>query len=51
MTIDEVLAEIEAKPKLKQEFYSWEKKYRKEFLDFCTGVKGVKIMVKKKENE
>lgn len=43
-TRQEVLAEIEAKPKLKQEFYSWEKKYRKEFLDFCTGVKGVKIM-------
>ena len=29
---------------LKQEFYSWKKKYRKEFLNFCTGVKGVKIM-------
>ena len=43
-TRQEVLAEIEAKPKLKQEFYSWGKKYRKEFLDFCTGVKGVKIM-------
>ena len=43
-TRQEVLAEIEEKPKLKQEFYSWEKKYRKEFLDFCTGVKGVKIM-------
>lgn len=42
-TRQEVLAEIEAKPKLKQEFYSWEKKYRKEFLDFCTGVKGVKL--------
>lgn len=43
-TRQEVLAEIEAKPKLKQEFYSWKKKYRKEFLNFCTGVKGVKIM-------
>ena len=43
-TRQEVLDEIEAKPKLKQEFYSWEEKYRKEFLDFCTGVKGVKIM-------
>ena len=44
LRINDILAEIEAKPKLKQEFYSWEKKYRKEFLDFCTGVKGVKIM-------
>ena len=26
-TRQEVLAEIEAKPKLKQEFYSWGKKY------------------------
>lgn len=43
-TRQEVLAEIEAKPKLKQEFYRWKEKCRKEFLDFCTGVKGVKIM-------
>ena len=33
-TRQEVLAEIEAKPKLKQEFYRWKEKYRKEFLDF-----------------
>ena len=44
-TRQEVLAEIEAKPKLKQEFYSWEKKYRKEFLDFWHGSKRCKNYV------
>ena len=43
-TRKEVLDEIEAKPKLKQIFQSWEEEHQQEFLDFCTGVKGVKIM-------
>jgi len=29
---------------MSQTFYSWEERYRKEFLDFCTGVRGVKML-------
>ena len=43
-TREEVLKEIESKRKLKDIFYGWKSNDRKEFLDFCTGVKGVKIM-------
>ena len=44
-TRQEVLAEIEAKPKLKQEFIAGKKKYRKEFLKFLHGSKRCKNYV------
>ena len=43
-TRKEVLDEIENRRKLNDIFYGWKQDDRKEFLDFCTGVKGVKIM-------
>ena len=43
-TREEVLNEIESKAKMRELFYGWKEKDREEFLDFCTGVKGVKIM-------
>lgn len=44
-TRQEVLAEIEAKPKLKQEFYSWGKKVPKGILGFLHGSKRCKNYV------
>ena len=43
-TRKEVLDEIESKSRLRELFYEWTEENRKEFLDFCTGVKGIKIM-------
>jgi len=43
-TREEVIHEIQSSPKLKRQFNSWKEKYQEEFLDFCTGVKGVKIL-------
>ena len=40
----EVLAEIEKRPELLNKFESWKEEYQEEFLDFCTGVRGAKIM-------
>ncbi|ODM04636.1 PD-(D/E)XK nuclease family transposase [Eisenbergiella tayi] len=40
----EVLEESDASVGLRTIFYSWEQEQREEFLDFCTGVKGVKIL-------
>ena len=40
----EVLEEIDASVGLRTIFHSWEQEQREEFLDFCTGVKGVKIL-------
>ena len=40
----EVLAEIEQKQSLKVLFYSWTTEQQEEFLDFCTGTKGVKML-------
>lgn len=36
--------EIEEKEKLCEMFYSWKDYEQKEFMDFCTGVKGVKML-------
>ena len=41
---EEVLFEIHNNPELRWTFYSWDEKNQKEFLDFCTGVKGVKLL-------
>lgn len=43
-TREEVLREIENKKRLRKIFYGWKSEEREEFLNFCTGVKGVKIM-------
>lgn len=43
-TREEVLNEIESENKLKNLFYEWTEENQNEFLDFCTGVKGIKIM-------
>lgn len=40
----EVLNEIHSRPNLSAAFYSWKKKYQEDFLDFCTGVRGVKLL-------
>ncbi len=43
-TQDEVMAEIEAKEHLKHMYGRWTEAQQQEFLDFCTGVRGVKTM-------
>lgn len=40
----EVLKEIQSNPELCTMFESWEKAYQEEFLDYCTGVRGVKLL-------
>ena len=41
---EQIQTEIESNHKLASFFYEWKKNERKEFLDFCSGVKGVKIL-------
>ena len=43
-TREEIKAEIMRRESLAEMFYSWEKESREEFLDFCSGAKGVKMM-------
>lgn len=43
-TEGEVLKELRKKKQLWETFCGWEEKYQKEYLDICTGVKGVKIL-------
>lgn len=40
----EILTEIQSQPHLKQIFDGWESDQQNTFLNFCTGVKGVKIL-------
>lgn len=40
----EVLEEIQSREELSVLFESWERKQQKEFLDYCTGVKGIKLL-------
>ncbi len=40
----EILAEIRNDPRLCEQFNKWLPQYQEEFLDFCTGVKGVKLL-------
>ena len=44
-TREEVLNEIESKSRLKNLFYEWTEENQNEFLDFCTGVKGIKQFI------
>ena len=41
---EEILKEIQDNIKFTKKFYSWREPERQEFLDFCTGVRGVKIL-------
>ena len=43
-TKEEIIREIEKDIRLTEEFYKWEEEQRTEFLEFCTGVKGVKML-------
>lgn len=43
-TKEDILAEIEGKRKLSGRFHSWSLAQREEFLNFCAGVKGVKVL-------
>ncbi|MCD8104075.1 MAG: PD-(D/E)XK nuclease family transposase [Lachnospiraceae bacterium] len=43
-TKQEVLTEISQKPALEALYKSWDSDQQKEFLDFCTGVKGCKLL-------
>ncbi len=43
-TRQELIDEIEKKEKLREMFYGWKDYEQKEFLDFCTGVRGVKML-------
>lgn len=43
-TKEEILSDINSSAHLTDIFYSWEEEYQKEFLDFCTGAKGIKIL-------
>ncbi len=40
----EVLEEIQKTPSLLAEFAGWPESYRREFLDFCSGVRGAKLL-------
>ncbi len=41
---EEVLRDINFNSQLTAIFYSWSESQQTEFLDFCTGVRGVKIL-------
>ena len=41
---DAILAEIKSKENLLSIFENWSEEYQEEFLDICTGVRGVKIL-------
>ena len=43
-TREDLLKNIHSDQRLELEYGSWKEKYRQEFLDFCTGEKGVKIL-------
>lgn len=43
-TEGEVLKELRENKRLWETFCGWEEKYQKEYLDICTGIKGVKLL-------
>lgn len=43
-TREVILKEINNNEKMWSTFYSWEEERQEEFLDFCTGARGVKVM-------
>ena len=40
----EVLEEIQGRRELMEVFGGWQEEQREEFLNFCTGVRGVKLL-------
>lgn len=43
-TRQELLSQISARPDLMDMFHQWEPRYQEEFLNCCTGIKGMKIV-------
>ena len=43
-TRDEIYSIIKTTPKLNRIFTRWKKEHQKEFLDFCCGAKGIKVL-------
>lgn len=43
-TREEVKKEIQGSIRLRNIYYSWEEERQEEFLDFCSGVKGVNVL-------
>ena len=43
-TSEEILSEIAENERLKEIYGRWKEEQREEFLNFCTGVKGVKLL-------
>ena len=43
-TREEVLGEIYVRPDLTDTFEQWNRERQKEFLDFCSGTRGVKML-------
>ena len=41
---EEILKRINEEDHLKKTYYSWKEEERKEFLDMCTGARGVKML-------
>ena len=41
---EEIEADINASPRMKQTFLLWKENEREEFLDICTGTKGIKML-------
>ncbi len=41
---EKLLSQIQSVPLLRHQFNSWKKEAQEEFLDFCTGVKGIKLL-------
>lgn len=43
-TRQEIIQLISDRPELNHVFQQWEARYQEEFLDFCTGIKGLKVL-------
>ena len=41
---EDIKQEIRENPKLLEKYREWDEEQQEEFLDYCTGVKGVKIL-------
>ena len=41
---EEVLKRIDGEKSLRETYHSWKEEERKEFLDMCTGARGVKML-------
>ena len=41
---EDIKQEIRENPKLLEKYREWDEEQQEEFLDYCTGVKGVKVL-------